>query len=141
MLIDVRRVSARASRIGVVALGLVMALAACDEGGGVESEGTFAQGREVFRRCTACHVTATEENKVGPHLVGLFGRQAGSVEGFRYSQAMRESGVIWTEDTLRSFLRDPRRDMPGNRMAFPGIRQDDDLTTLISYLSRVTTPD
>ena len=122
-------------------LGLLVALAACDEGGSAVSENTFAQGREVFRRCTACHVTTAEENKVGPHLLGLFGRVAGSVEGFRYSEVMRTSGVVWTDETLRSFLRNPRSDMPGNRMAFPGIRRDEDLTALIDYLRRVTALD
>ena len=129
--------------VGLAFVGVLLALAACDGGGGGggEADSTFAQGREVFRRCTACHVTTAEENKVGPHLVGLFGRVAGTVDGFRYSEVMRESGVIWTEETLRSYLRDPRRDMPGNRMAFPGIRRDEDLTALIHYLRNVTTPD
>ena len=140
MLTSVRRAQARAVAAMLGAAGLALLLAACDEGGdGVET--AFAEGREVFRRCTACHVTSAAENKVGPHLVGLFGRPAGAVEGFRYSEAMRTSGIIWTDETLRSYLRDPRRSMPGNRMAFPGIRRDEDMAALLAYLRAVTTPD
>ena len=142
MLIGVPRAWARVRVTVLVGLGLLMPLTACGDGnGGGGADGAFAQGREVFRRCAACHVTTAEENKVGPHLVGLFGRTAGSVDGFRYSEVMQASGIVWTEETLRPFLRDPRRDMPGNRMAFPGIRRDEDLTALIAYLHAVTTPD
>lgn len=101
----------------------------------------FAEGRDVFRRCAACHNATARQNKVGPHLVGLFGRAAGAVEGFRYSDAMRRADIVWDEETLRAYLRDPRGYIPGNRMAFPGIRRDDDLDALIAYLRAVTTPD
>lgn len=154
-----RGASARA--LGLAAL-LAVGLAACDGGdeesaGGDEGTGgggtaetaevpeaagtQFADGREVFRRCVACHVATAPENKVGPHLVGLLGRPAGAVEDFRYSQAMREADLVWTEETLSAYLRDPRGYIPGNRMAFAGIRQQDDLDALIAYLQVVTVPD
>ena len=133
----------------ILALCIVAGMAACDQGGDADggSDGepevgaSFAQGRDVYRRCVACHVASAPENKVGPHLVGMFGRVAGSLEDFRYSQAMRESGIVWTEETLAAFLRDPRRFMPGNRMAFAGIRREGDLSALMVYLRQVTEPE
>lgn len=63
-----------------------------------------------------------EKNKIGPHLVGIFGRQAGSVGGFKYSDAMKSSGVVWEDETIAAYLKDPKAYIPGNRMAFPGLR-------------------
>jgi len=88
------------------------------------STGDPAKGKRVFRKCQACHVPDKAQNRVGPHLVGIFGRKAGAVEGFKYSDAMAESGVVWTAETLAGYLANPREYMPGNRMAFAGLRKD-----------------
>jgi cytochrome c len=74
---------------------------------------------------------------VGPNLRGVFGRRAASIEGFRYSPAMRqraESGLTWTEDNLRAYLRDPKAVVPAGTMSFPGLRNDQQLTDVIAYL-------
>ena len=80
-----------------------------------------------------------DERKPGrPHLVGLFGRQAGSVEGFKYSDAMKESGVTWSEETIAEYIADPRGYIKGNRMAFVGLKDDEEIADLIAYLKEAT---
>ena len=125
----------------LLALCLTTGLAASDESPGSDDDALFAQGRDVYRRCAACHVPNAPQNRVGPHLVGMFGRTAGGLDDFRYSSAMRESGIVWTEETVAAYLRDPRRYIPGNRMAFAGIRRDEDMAALMVYLRRVTEPE
>jgi len=92
----------------------------------------------VFRKCSACHqVGEGATNRVGPHLNGVFGRTAGSVEGFRYSDAMRaagEAGLAWTQDEMAAFLADPRGYMPGTKMSFAGLRNGDDVAAVNAYL-------
>ncbi|QBF33686.1 cytochrome c family protein [Thalassococcus sp. S3] len=91
-------------------------------------------GRRVFRQCSACHVLDEGVNRVGPSLHGIFGATAGQVEGFRYSDVMAESGIVWDQETLSEFLANPRDVLPGNRMAFRGIRDEEDLQDLMAYL-------
>ena len=97
------------------------------------------QGKEVFARCQMCHaLEANAGAKPGPDLHGLFGRKAGSLSGFAYSPAMKDSGVTWGADTLAKFLRDPRDFIPGNRMGFPGVKNAEDLDDLLAYLKEAT---
>ena len=98
------------------------------------------QGQRVFARCQACHVVDEERNRVGPHLVGIFGRPAGAVADFRYSSALLESGIVWDDETMAAYFRDPRGYIPGNRMAFVGLRRDEDITALLAYLREATVP-
>jgi cytochrome c len=91
-------------------------------------------GQRVFRQCQACHVADQEQNRVGPHLVGIIGRPAGSVEGFKYSPAMVESGIVWDQTTIADYLADPKQYINGNRMAFAGLRKPEDIADVIAYL-------
>lgn len=102
------------------------------------ADGDAKSGKKVFNKCRACHVADQEKNKVGPHLVGLFDRKAGSVDGFSYSDAMRESGIVWTEETLTSYLEKPKKFVPGTKMIFTGIRKPEQVSDLIAYLKEVT---
>jgi cytochrome c len=95
-------------------------------------------GKKVFNQCRACHVLDQTTNRVGPHLGGVFGRKAGSVEGFSYSDAMKNSGITWDEESLAKYLKDPKGAVPGNKMAFAGVKKDDDLKNLIAYLKEET---
>ncbi len=103
-----------------------------------QEEGDPAEGEKVYRKCMACHVVDNEQNRVGPHLVGLFGREAGAVEDFNYSDAMKESGITWEADTLHAYLEDPRGYIPGNRMAFPGLKDEGERADVIAYLREAT---
>ena len=89
-------------------------------------------------RCSACHALVEGQNRVGPSLYGLFGRTAGTVEGFRYSPANANSGVVWSAETLEPYLENPRTFMPGNRMAFAGVRNPQDRADLIAFLREAT---
>jgi len=106
--------------------------------GAAQAQGDPEAGQKVFNRCRACHVVDQKQNRVGPHLVGIFGREAGAVEDFSYSDAMKNSGVTWNEDTIAEYMADPRGYIPGNKMAFPGLRKDEDIQDLIAYLKEAT---
>ncbi len=93
-----------------------------------------ANGEKVFRQCQACHVVDKEQNRVGPHLVGIIGRPAGAAQGFKYSPAMANSGITWTADTIAAYLADPRGYVNGNRMAFAGLKKPEDIADVIAYL-------
>jgi cytochrome c len=94
-----------------------------------------AAGQALFARCKICHtIEAGGRSLVGPNLHGMFGRKAGSLDGFNYSAAMKDSDIVWDDDTLAKYLRDPRGFMPGNKMAFPGIRDDTEIAGLLAYL-------
>ena len=95
-------------------------------------------GQKVFRQCQACHVADQEQNRVGPHLVGIIGRPAGAVEGFKYSPSMAESGIVWTPETIAEYLADPRGYVSGNRMAFAGLRNPEDIADVIAYLESLS---
>ncbi len=86
----------------------------------------------------ACHMVDQEQNRVGPHLVGIMRREAGAVEGFNYSDAMKEADIVWDEQTLDEYLADPRGYIPGNRMAFPGLREEEERANVIAYLKEAT---
>ena len=125
------RTSMPTKKFGVFAL-VAAALAATPAGAA-----DVANGQKVFRQCQACHVVDKEQNKVGPHLVGIIGRTAGSVEGFNYSPAMAGSGMVWSAETIAAYLADPKGYVNGNRMAFAGLRKPEDIADVIAYLESV----
>jgi cytochrome c len=100
--------------------------------------GDAVKGQKVFAKCKACHEVAAEKNKVGPHLKGLFGRAAASVEGYNYSEPMKALGITWTEETLKPYLADPKAVVPGGKMAFAGLKKEDELEDVIEYLEEAT---
>lgn len=93
-----------------------------------------ADGEKVFRKCKACHVADKEQNRVGPHLVGLVGRDVASVEGFRYSSALEEFGGQWTEDRLNQWLENSNDLVPGNKMSFAGLKSEEDRAAVVAYI-------
>jgi len=89
---------------------------------------------KVFERCAACHSGNDSGRDVGPSLVGVFGRKAGSREDFRYSRPLARSGITWDERSLDAFLKSPEQFIPGTRMPFEGIASDAERAEIIRYL-------
>ena len=92
-------------------------------------------GKKVFRKCKACH-TLKESGKsaIGPNLHGVVGRNAATVDGFKYSKAMKESGLVWDEATLTAYLTKPKEFLPGNKMPFPGLKKPEQIENVIAYI-------
>jgi cytochrome c len=89
-------------------------------------------GEQIYSRCLGCH--ALEYDRTGPRHCGLFGRRAGSVAGFSYSAAMRNSGIVWDEKTLNRFLANPAKTVPGTSMGYAGVKDPKERANLIAYL-------
>ncbi|OZJ02392.1 Cytochrome c [Bifiguratus adelaidae] len=102
--------------------------------------GDATKGAKLFKtRCAQCHtVEAGGPNKVGPNLHGLIGRQSGQVDSFSYTDANKNSGVHWQEDTLFEYLENPKKYIPGTKMAFAGLKKANDRNDLIAYLKEST---
>ena len=96
-----------------------------------------AAGEKAFSVCKACHkVGEGAKNGVGPTLNGVVGRAAGSVEGYKYSDAMAGSGLTWDESNLADYLKNPKTKIAGNKMMFPGVKDDTKLADIIAYLGQ-----
>ncbi|MEO0543870.1 MAG: c-type cytochrome [Pseudomonadota bacterium] len=94
-----------------------------------------AAGKTVYKKCAACHAVGDgAANKVGPQLNDIFGRAAGSVDGFKYSKAMMNSGIVWEEENLAEYLAAPRKFLKGTRMAFAGLKKEEDIANVLAYL-------
>ncbi|MDO8533203.1 MAG: cytochrome c family protein [Xanthobacteraceae bacterium] len=96
-----------------------------------------AAGAQVFKKCLACHAVGEgAQVKVGPALNGLIGRKAGTYEGYNYTAANKNSGIVWDEATLATYLKNPKATIPGTKMIFPGLPKDKDIADLIAYLKQ-----
>ncbi len=96
-----------------------------------------AAGERVFAQCRACHqVGPTAKNAVGPVLNGLFGRPAGTVEGYNYSAANKNSGITWDEAVFREYIKDPKAKIPGTKMVYAGLKDEKRIDDLVAYLKQ-----
>ena len=143
-------------RVALAVLGLGVLLSACADDGApaaASSTGPVSptefkallaaadpdKGQGLFLQCRACHsLEAGGANKVGPNLHGIFGRKAGLAPGYAYSEAILQSSIVWSAETLDEWLARPSDFLPGNRMVFVGIRSPGDRANLIAYLQRET---
>ena len=92
------------------------------------------KGKKAFKKCAACHSLEEGKNKIGPPLNNLLGRKAGSTEGYKYSKAMKNSDVVWDEESLDKFITKPRKFIPKTKMSFRGIKKKSLRDDLISFL-------
>ena len=102
------------------------------------ADGDAAKGKKVFAKCMACHTLEAGKNKVGPSLHGIIGRKSGSIADFSYSDAMKNSNLTWDEATLDVYLTNPKKEVPGNKMAFPGLPKAEDRQNVIAYLKEAS---
>lgn len=109
------------------------------------AEGDAKKGERVFKKCQACHQVGDDaQNRVGPILNDIIGRTAGTVEGFKYSDAMiqaGEDGMVWNDEHLHGYLEKPRDYIPGNKMSFAGLRKEEDRDDVVAFLEQYSDPD
>lgn len=129
MILMRRRAAAVAAAAALAATYLLAADAQAEPAGGDPG-----RGETIYSRCLACH--ALDRDRVGPRHCGLFGRRAGSVPGFAYSAAMRQTGIVWSAETLDRFLADPLTTVPGTTMGYSGVKDAGERRDLIAWLAR-----
>ena len=118
-----------------LAVTFAMALLAA---GLAHADGDSKRGEKIFEECRACHsVERGVSNGVGPDLHGVFGRRAGERDDFRYSPALKRSGITWTQQTIDSYVADPQKAVPANRMPYSGLPDARDRADLITYMQQV----
>jgi cytochrome c len=115
---------------------IAVGIALCASAGAAAAQDAAA-GEKVFAKCKVCHqVGETAKNFVGPSLNGVVGRKAGTFPGYNFSDANKNSGITWDEATLKVYLKDPRAKVPGTKMVFPGLPNEQDIDNVIAYLKQ-----
>jgi cytochrome c2 len=105
-------------------------------GATAHASGDAARGADIFRQnCSSCHSQQPGKNLVGPTLFSVVGRPAASIADFPYSAAMKSSGIVWTTDHLVAFLKAPRKYLPGVKMMFPGLADEQDRENVVAFLA------
>ncbi len=118
----------------ILTAAIALAFAAALGGGAALAEGDAAKGKKVFKKCKTCHTFDPGKKKIGPHLTGIIGRKAGSVEGYKYSKAMKAADVTWDEEALDEFLKKPKAFIKGTKMTFAGLKKESQRQDVIAYL-------
>ena len=113
---------------------LALAFAAALGSGAALAEGDAEAGKKVFKKCKTCHTFDPGKKKIGPHLKGVVGRKAGSVEGYKYSKAMAGTDITWDEANLDQFLTKPKAFVKGTKMSFRGLSKESQRADVIAYL-------
>jgi cytochrome c len=120
---------------------LAIAVLLLTAGRAMAEPGNAARGERMYRACVACHSLEPNRNMTGPSLAEIWNRKAGSLPSFpRYSPALKSAGIIWTDDTLDEWIKDPQHFIPGNTMTFPGMKDARQRADLLAYLKEATRP-
>jgi cytochrome c len=120
--------------MALLAIAMAAGIAPCQA-----ADGDPSQGAQIYQRCLACH--SLEHSRSGPRHCGLFGRRAGTLPGYTYSQAMKKfgaAGVTWNEASLDRYLENPLKVVPGTKMAYAGVKDAQERNDLIAYLKQAT---
>ena len=117
-------------------LGLLTGLALAVLAAGSAHAGDAEAGKKVFKKCAACHSLEAGKNKVGPSLAGIVGSEAGKVDGFKYSDAILSSGIVWDAAALDAYLTKPKDFLPGTKMVFAGLKKPEDRANVIELLTQ-----
>ena len=116
---------------------LALAVVAIIASGAAASAQDLAAGENSFKKCLPCHSVGEDaKNKVGPVLNGLEGRKSGTIEGYNYTEANKNSGITWDEAQFREYIKDPRAKIKGTKMVFAGIKNENEITSLWAYLKQ-----
>ena len=118
----------------ILTAAIALAFAAALGGGTALAEGDAAKGKKVFNKCKTCHTFDPGKKKIGPHLQGIVGRQAASVEGYKYSKAMKAADIVWDEANLDEYLKKPKAFIKGTKMTFAGVKKESQRQDVIAYL-------
>ena len=119
-------------------LAAILALAVAGASAMPAAAADPARGERLWRKCASCHtLEANGRNRAGPRLHGVFGRAAGSVPDYRYSEALKKSGIVWTAETLDAYIKDSEGFVPGTKM-YGGLTQDADRADLLAFLKAAT---
>jgi cytochrome c len=117
--------------------GFVFVVLLAAVGAGEARAQDAAAGEKVFAVCKACHqVGETAKNNVGPILNGIIGRKSGSIEGYNYSAANKNSGITWDEATFREYIKDPKAKIPGTKMVYSGLKDEQKTNDLFAFLNQ-----
>jgi cytochrome c2 len=115
---------------------LIAAMALVAMAGAAQAEGDAARGEKKYEECVSCHLTERGVHGLGPSLYGVLDRKAGELTDFRYSPALKRSGITWTPQTLDTFIADPQKVVPANRMPYAGMPDTSDRADLIAYMQK-----
>ncbi len=123
----------------IIYISLILSVYFSTPSPGVLADNNLETGIDLLKKCSSCHALGDiSNNKVGPSLYGVFGRRAGKVAGYKYSKALINSKIIWDETTIDKYIANPKEYIPGNKMAFWGIKNIKERDAVINYLKIAT---
>ena len=128
------------SKVKIITIAFAGAMLMASGVGPALADGDVAKGKKAFKKCAICHAVKADnkKKKVGPNLHGVFGSVAGSSEGYKFSDALKGSGITWDDATMDKWIANPKKMVKGTKMQFPGIKKENKRKDIIAYLKSVT---